>query len=387
MLSKKQIEAELASTTGVRWVTDTSGGYGLGSLVLRINSGPRGVVASWFVVATINGRIKRHKIGAYSDVTPAQARAAYQAFDTSVWRDDLATGATVSELFTAYIGSLESRGARSSAGVASVLASVGEKIGLQRKASSVTTAEIMIILAEISASGRRRSADAARTAINAAYNWAMNTRFDYTAAGARDFGITVNPVSTIRKDKGATVARDRNLSADEIKTVWSAGNDVLNLILCCGQRVMETLRIEGKDVDLESGIWTQPACKTKGGERDHQIPLPRQAVEIITRLMTVNGDGYLFPPAREGKQPHLSVRTVDRQVESITGITSFQARDLRRTWKSRAGDAGIPRDMRDMIQQHFHGDTGTKFYDRYDYLKEKREAMKKWEEWLDGILY
>lgn len=387
MLSKKQIEAELASTTGVRWVTDTSGGYGLGSLVLRINSGPRGVVASWFVVATINGRIKRHKIGAYSEITPAQARAEYQAFDTAVWREVATTGATVSELFTAYITSLESRGARSASGVASVLASVGDKIGLQRKASSVTTAEIMIILAEISASGRRRSADAARTAINAAYNWAMNARFDYTAAGARDFGITVNPVSTIRKDKGATVARDRNLNAAEIKTVWAAGNDVLNLILCCGQRVMETLRIEGKDVCLESGIWTQPACKTKGGERDHQIPLPRQAIEIITRLVSVNGDGYLFPPAREGKQNHLSVRTVDRHVESITGITPLQARDLRRTWKSRAGDAGIPRDMRDMIQQHFHGDTGTKFYDRYDYLKEKREAMKKWEEWLDEVLY
>lgn len=387
MLSKKQIEAEFASTTGVRWITDTSGGYGLGSLVLRINSGPRGVVASWFVVATVGGRIKRHKIGAYSEITPAQARAEYQAFDTSVWRADSATGATVSELFAAYIRSLESRGARSSSGVASVLASVGEKIGLQRKASSVTTPEIMIILAEISASGRRRSADAARTAVNAAYNWAMNTRFDYTAAGARDFGITVNPVSTIRKDKGATVARDRNLNAAEIKTAWAAGNDVLNLILCCGQRVMETLRIEGKDVDLESGIWTQPACKTKGGERDHQIPLPRQAIEIITRLVSIHGDGYLFPPAREGKQHHLSVRTVDRQVESITGIAPFQARDLRRTWKSRAGDAGIPRDMRDMIQQHFHGDTGTKFYDRYDYLKEKRESMKKWEEWLDVILY
>ncbi len=76
--------------------------------------------------------------------------------------------------------------------------------------------------------------------------------------------------------------------------------------------------------------------------------------------------------------------SLNRATPRVPGAEPFQDRDLRRTWKSRAGDAGIPRDMRDMLQQHFKGDTGSKFYDRYDYAKEKHEAMSAWESWLDS---
>ena len=33
-------------------------------------------------------------------------------------------------------------------------------------------------------------------------------------------------------------------------------------------------------------------------------------------------------------------------------FTPFTARDLRRTWKTLAGDAGIPKEMRDRLQNH-----------------------------------
>ena len=70
----------------------------------------------------------------------------------------------------------------------------------------------------------------------------------------------------------------------------------------------------------------------------------------------------------------------------MDGIKPFQPRDLRRTWKSRAGDAGIDRFTRDLIQQHAQTDTGSKHYDRYDYLPQMREAMNKWEIWLRNAI-
>jgi len=60
----------------------------------------------------------------------------------------------------------------------------------------------------------------------------------------------------------------------------------------------------------------------------------------------------------------------------------FQTRDIRRTWKSRAGDAGIDRFTRDLIQQHQKTDTGSRHYDRMDYFPQMLAAMNKWEEWL-----
>ncbi|WNL50865.1 integrase [Xanthomonas phage Murka] len=55
---------------------------------------------------------------------------------------------------------------------------------------------------------------------------------------------------------------------------------------------------------------------------------------------------------------------------------------MRRTWKSRTHDAGISRETRDLIQQHAKNDTGSKSYDRADYLPQMREAMSKWADWL-----
>lgn len=48
--------------------------------------------------------------------------------------------------------------------------------------------------------------------------------------------------------------------------------------------------------------------------------------------------------------------------------------------------AGIDRFIRDVIQQHTNQDTGSKSYDRADYLPQMREAMYKWEKWLDVVI-
>ena len=67
-------------------------------------------------------------------------------------------------------------------------------------------------------------------------------------------------------------------------------------------------------------------------------------------------------------------------------MPAFQPRDLRRTWKSRTHDAGIDRFTRDLIQQHAKSDTGTKNYDRADYFEQMKEAMTKWNAWLEATV-
>src|SRR5690606_29709821 len=102
----------------------------------------------------------------------------------------------------------------------------------------------------------------------------------------------------------------------------------------------ETIRLEGRDVDLDAAVWTMPATKTKGG-KPHQIPLPRQAVEVLRPLVAKYGKGPLFPARFGGSERQLasSVGKAIRRWLLTTGGEWFQARDLRRTWKSRAHDA------------------------------------------------
>jgi hypothetical protein len=51
-------------------------------------------------------------------------------------------------------------------------------------------------------------------------------------------------------------------------------------------------------------------------------------------------------------------------------------RALRRTWKTLAGKAGIPKEIRDRIQNHALHDVSSRSYDRWHYLPEKRQVRK-----------
>ena len=65
----------------------------------------------------------------------------------------------------------------------------------------------------------------------------------------------------------------------------------------------------------------------------------------------------------------------------------FVAKDIRRTWKTLAGDAGVSKEMRDRLQNHAQkSDISARHYDRYDYLAERRAAMAKWAEYLELVL-
>ena len=71
----------------------------------------------------------------------------------------------------------------------------------------------------------------------------------------------------------------------------------------------------------------------------------------------------------------------DREVIPI--VTN---RDLRRTWKTLAGKAGLSEEIRDRIQNHTLQDVSSKNYDRWNYMPEKRAAMKKWNTFVRAIL-
>jgi integrase len=61
-------------------------------------------------------------------------------------------------------------------------------------------------------------------------------------------------------------------------------------------------------------------------------------------------------------------------------------RDLRRTWKTLAGQAGVSKEIRDRIQNHALQDVSSKNYDRWNYMREKRAGMAKWGKFVRAML-
>lgn len=71
---------------------------------------------------------------------------------------------------------------------------------------------------------------------------------------------------------------------------------------------------------------------------------------------------------------------------TLSKIDKFLPRDLRRTFKTLAGKAGISKEIRDRLQNHSLNDVSSLHYAKYDYLKEKRAAMDIWNDYLTRIL-
>jgi integrase len=417
MLTDRQIQAAIKAVQTEVTLNDGAGGRGTGSLKLVVRKLKDGsVAATWFASWKADGQRAKKSIGRYPDMTLALARQKFTAEVSPVIQAGknpkaMASAAdkpTVERLFQGYLAAMRANG-RASADVVERALLGGEfnaadGLGRQRLAGEIDASDVSAYLAKAYRRGSRVAADRTRSYLSAAFNWGIEATHDYRAEQRQDWGIKLNPAAQVPRDMDANTARERNLAAGELAALWHGIGGkgfalettcAARLLIACGQRVRETLRVEGREVDLVAGRWNMPAEKTKGGKAPHTVPLPPQAIEVFRLLKSVHGDGPLFPARPNGRNAdqrgdYMSDGAVNRALRRwalAAGIEPFQARDMRRTWKSRAADAGVDRFTRDLIQQHAkNGDTGSRHYDRADYLPQMREAMAKWGVWLENVV-
>lgn len=413
MLTDARIKAAIKAVTSEINLTDKGEGRGAGSLVLTIRRlGDGGTSALWYASVKRDGKRTKRTIGRYPDMSLSMARQTMRADVSPQLRagkalrvmTTAAESPTVGNLFAAYVASLEAKGSPSAPEVKRVLLvcrdNAADRLGRDTLAGDVTPADVVAYVSIPFKRGKRGAADKARAYVSAAFGFAMVSTNDYTNEHRQDWGVDRNPVTTVKRDEKARKRIDRALDVAEMRALWratapEAGGfslevaSAIRLVLLCGQRVQETLRLEGREVSISNALWSMPAEKTKMKEAPHHVPLPVAAREVLARLIAVHGQGPLFPARSDSKAAliqHQSVRqSITRWLEDeATDIPHFTPRDLRRTWKSRTGDGPrLGRDVRDLIQQHDKNDTGSAHYDRADYLPQMREGMEKWAAWFN----
>ena len=405
MLTDTGVKSEVRHATADTVLNDGASGKGGGSLRLKIRVGQRGKTATWFAWWQQDGRPTTRTLGTYPALSLADARA--RAADTvsnaksPTPRLVAPSERTLDLLFAGYIAAMRKDGKSSADEVAGRLDWAKERLGADRLAGAITDHEIADLLSGIDVRGKRAMADHMRSYLSAAFNWGIHAATDYRVPKDKriDWGIPFNPVAKIKRDTGAATARERNLSAVELRELWTGlqgegfSPDMaacIQLLVLLGQRVRETLRMDGAEIDLEQMLWTIPRLKTKGRKRPHHVPLPKMSEPILRGLIARNGMGPLFPPATSGRGERMQSHSVNQSLRRWLDerkASRYQSRDIRRTWKSRMGDgAMVDRFTRDLIQQHAQGDTGGKHYDQADYLPQMRTAMMRWESWLENVL-
>lgn len=308
---------------------------------------------------------------------------------------------SVKQLFTAYTDNMKAEGKRTYEQVLSDLEKETYPIvPALTKANQVTSQHIKLILAKMIQRGAPTHSNRVRSYLHAAFSYGLKHDNDpANMSGEALFYLNSNPVTNVPKQKAAEKVRDEYFKKEEIKALFADLDDpaggfspVMRLLIkvlfySCGQRVFEILNTQWSHVDLEKQVLEFPPDITKN-KRWHVVPITETLKNLLLELNQFTGKSdYLFPVRGNADKPMPSTSAAQslRRYCDNKAITRRQPRDIRTTVKTLMGEIGIDKGIRDKLQHHVTNDVSAKHYDKYDYLKEKRQAAERWEAWLNRL--
>jgi integrase len=151
----------------------------------------------------------------------------------------------------------------------------------------------------------------------------------------------------------------------------------LRFLILTASRTAETLAARHDEIDIINKVWTIPATRMKGG-REHRVPLPNVAIELLQSLYTEAGNPYLFigrqgqrlSPAAMNKLMHRLGRS-----ETVHGFrSSFSDWSHERTSHSSH--------TIETALAHIVGNTVERAYRRTDLFDKRRQLMQSWAEYV-----
>lgn len=192
--------------------------------------------------------------------------------------------------------------------------------------------------------------------------------------------------------------RERWLADHELKAVWGAAGalgypfgPIIQLLILTGQRRGEIAGMARDEIDLDTGLWTLPATRSKN-KKAHTIPLSPLARAIIAGLPAIAGEhGFLFTTTGTthvvgfGKAKLRLDRNLQRAGQPLPPWTLH---DLRRTFATGCAGLGIAPQVVEAILNHSGGVIRgvAKIYNRYDHASEKKAALELWASHLQSLI-
>jgi integrase len=180
------------------------------------------------------------------------------------------------------------------------------------------------------------------------------------------------------------VARQKTLTPDEIRAIWSAASSTphpygpfFQLLLLTAQRRGEVAGLRWSELTPGNlSPWKIPRERAKN-DSEHTVHLSPAALQVIKR---VEKDSDLLFASSKGKPVSGFSKAFNALVED-SGVAGWRIHDLRRTFASVAAELlKIPPHVTDKILNH---KTGTiqgvaAVYQRAEFLDERKAALDAW---------
>ena len=392
MFTEKQIRS-LKPEPGREYVmSDGRAARGEGVLLLKVRAnGTKEFYYQWHV----QGKKKLRKLGAWPELGLSEARAKVKNASPEAECDG-----TLQNLIDSYVAKLEAEGAASVGNVRWALKKyVSDPFPhlARRDAAAIEPGDIRDILAKMIGNGVTTYCNRVRSQLHAAYQHGLSQEFNPRSYGEVSvrFGLKFNPVASVPVQEDWERAGQRVLSQDEIATLWNLLPDQLSLVtaelikflIASGGQRPEQVVASDRTMYHKDHYLVRSRKGVEGEREIHVVPLNVLSSACLERLDGISkDDSYPFSGRYDNSSINVQslsravTKLYQRHVDKFDG--PFTLRDLRRTCKTLMGVAGLSKELRDRIQGHAFNDVSSKHYDRYDYLKEKREGLRQWATWL-----
>jgi len=149
-------------------------------------------------------------------------------------------------------------------------------------------------------------------------------------------------------------------------------------------RSKEIAGIRWDEIDLKNGVIEISAERMKK-KRPHLVPISSKALEIIKFMQPLSGDcDYLFPSPRTKARP-MCEQTLNAGLHRL-GFKDMQTfHGFRHTASTMLNEMGF---MGDVIEKQLAHEESNKVrgtYNKAQYLKQRKEMMQAWCNYLDGL--
>ena len=221
--------------------------------------------------------------------------------------------------------------------------------------------------------------------------------------------VESNPCAGVHRPAGPK-ARDRVLTADEIRWFWRACESVdaplapsaprpfgplLKVLLLTGQRRNEVAGMARGELSDDGATWNIPGSRTKNG-RAHIVPLSPLVRELIASVKAKPDSPFIFTTTGTTPVSGWS-RMKDRldaamlaaaREEGHAVIQPWTLHDLRRTFVTGMVELHVPPHVVELVVNHISGTragvAGT--YNRSELLPERKAALERWATHVRGLV-
>jgi integrase len=148
-------------------------------------------------------------------------------------------------------------------------------------------------------------------------------------------------------------------------------------------RPREVIEAQWSEFDLDGALWRIPAARMKK-RKEHVVPLPRQAVELLRTLHGVTGQRVHVFPNRDNRNGPMTDNALRQALKNMGWAGRYSPHATRTTGSTRLNEMGYPADWIERQLAHIEPNAVRRTYNHADYFADRRTMMQAWADLLDA---